>query len=155
MLTVGRRRGKLRTPWRRSERPTGAQDKAAGRKRGRPSRPRCSKIACHCYVVRSQPWPRAASICSTVRRVETLTIMRLPPAQSAFISFARSQYSDNCAEKFPDAGGESHRQSAPESDSGSGAQNVCTARSGSDRTQKSKKAQRRSRHDEDKCAGGR
>jgi hypothetical protein len=71
------------------------------------------------------------------------------------ISFAPSQSSDNRAENFPDSGGESHRQCAPECHAGGGAQNVCTACSCPNRSQKSEKAQRRSRHDEDQRTGRR
>ncbi len=49
--------------------------------------------------------------------------------------------SDNCAQQFSDTGGESHRQRAPEYDSGCAAQNVCTAYSRPNRAEKSEKAQ--------------
>ena len=62
---------------------------------------------------------------------------------------------DNRAEKFTDTGGQSHRQRAPECHSGRAAQNIGTARSRPDRTQKSEKTQRRSGHNRDERAGGR
>ena len=69
--------------------------------------------------------------------------VRFVPTQQS----ARRQSSHNCAEKLSDTGGESYRQGTPECHSGCGAQNVCTACSCPDRTQKGKKAQRSRGHD--------